>query len=353
MSPTARFLSPSEAAERLGISAKALRHYEQRGLIKPTRTGAGWRAYAPEEMARAAQIVALRKLGVSLGQVKGILGGDARSLELALASHQANLEDQVRRIVGGVEEVRRLRADLARGHAPAPEELARLFAPASERHVAFDLPWPWGGERFELRDTRSLNYIVGPLGSGKTRLARRIAEVLPAAVFLGWERTEDSHNAAQVQLEADAALKSRVERAVAWLIDEGATSSNALIALVAGLEADGPTFLVIDMLEHGLDKATQEALIAHLRCRGSSRPPIFCTTRSNAILDLDAVGLDEAIIFCPANHSPPTRVAPFQGAPGYEAVATCLTSPEVRARTEGIIAWRPAPPESAQTTAPA
>jgi hypothetical protein len=31
--------------------------------------------------------------------------------------------------------------------------------------------------------------------------------------------------------------------------------------------------------------------------------------------------------------SPPTRVAPYLGAPGYEAVATCLASPEVRART--------------------
>ena len=48
-----------------------------------------------------------------------------------------------------------------------------------------------------------------------------------------------------------------------------------------------------------------------------------------------------AIILCPANHSVPTRVAPYPGAPGYEAVATCLASPDVRARTEGIIAWRP------------
>jgi DNA-binding transcriptional MerR regulator len=349
VNPAARFLNSSEAAARLGISVKALRHYEQRGLLTPARTGAGWRAYAPDDMARAAQIVALRKLGVSLGQVKGILGGDARSLALALASHQASLEDQVRRIAEDVEKVRRLRADLGRGHAPA--ELARLLSPATDRYLSFDLPWPWGGERFELRDIRSLNYIVGPLGSGKTRLLRRIAEVLPAAVFLGWERTEDSNSAAQASLEADAALKSRVDRALAWLIDEGATSSNALMALVVGLESGAPSFLVIDMLEHGLDKATQEAVIAHLRRRGPSRPPIFCTTRSNAILDLDAVGVDEAIVLCPANHSPPTRVAPFLGAPGYEAVATCLGSPEVRARTEGVIAWRPAPSGSDSATA--
>jgi hypothetical protein len=63
---------------------------------------------------------------------------------------------------------------------------------------------------------------------------------------------------------------------------------------------------------------------------------LFLMTRSSAILDLDVIGGDEAIILCPANHSPPVRVVPCRGAPGYEAVATCLASPAVRART----AWR-------------
>jgi hypothetical protein len=35
-------------------------------------------------------------------------------------------------------------------------------------------------------------------------------------------------------------------------------------------------------------------------------------------------------------------VAPHPFAPGYEAVATCLAPPEVRARSEGVIAFRPA-----------
>jgi len=69
--------------------------------------------------------------------------------------------------------------------------------------------------------------------------------------------------------------------------------------------------------------------------------PLFLMTRSCAVLDLAALGPDEAILFCPANHSVPTRVVPYPGAPGYEAVATCLAPPEVRARTEGIIAMRP------------
>src|SRR5262249_3988225 len=69
--------------------------------------------------------------------------------------------------------------------------------------------------------------------------------------------------------------------------------------------------LVIDMLEQGLDKATQEALITRLRLRGPGAPPLFFLTRSTAILD--SVGAAEAIIFCPANHSAPIRVAPYPG----------------------------------------
>ena len=108
-----------------------------------------------------------------------------------------------------------------------------------------------------------------------------------------------------------------------------------------GSKPKGPAFLVIDMLEQGLDEPTQKALIARLRARGPEGRPLFFLTRSCAILDLSTVGADEGIILCPANHSPPMRVAPYPGAPGYDSVATCLASPEVRARTEGVIAWRP------------
>ncbi|MGK6312482.1 MerR family transcriptional regulator [Neorhizobium sp. DT-125] len=341
MTSAAHYLNASEAAGRLGISQKALRLYEQRGLVSPVRTAAGWRTYGPAEMARAAEIAALRALGLSLAQVARVLKGDPQGLAPALAAHQKRLEEEIRELSVRIETVRDLRAGLADGHPPRMQELARLVRPAAEAVAAFDLPWPWGGERFELRDIKPLNYIIGPLGSGKTRFARAIAENLPGAVFAGPGRAANDAAEARARMETDPALKARVERALGWLVEDGATLSPDLAALLVALETDPADIPVIDMIEQGLDQATQEAVIAHLRRRGSGARPIFMLTRSSAILDLAAVGPDEAIVLCPANHNPPSRVMPYPGAPGYEAVATCLAAPDVRARTEGVVAWRP------------
>jgi DNA-binding transcriptional MerR regulator len=331
---TTRLLNPSEAARQLGVSAKALRLYEERGLLAPARTAAGWRTYGPEQMARAADIVELRALGVTLGEVARILGGDARIMERALTAHESSLESRIGQLSNILRKVRRLRGKLG-------QEFASTLKHDREINVAFDLPWPWGGEHFELRDIRPLNHIVGPLGSGKTRLAMRLAEALPNAEFVGLDRLAKEVGTCRSELDADLDLKSRVERALVPIIEDGGTASNALFILLAALESEEQAIFVIDMLEEGLDAGTQEALIAHLRRRGPNAKPLFFLTRSSSILDLESVGEDEAIILCPANHGPPIRVAPYRGAKGYEAVATCLTSPEVRARTAGTIAWRP------------
>jgi hypothetical protein len=278
-------------------------------------------------MARAAEIAALRALGLSLAQVAGVLDGDRAALEPALAAHQTVLEAQIRQLGATVENVRRMRTELAGGRPPNTQALAQLLGPDS---IRFELPWPWGGETFVLDDIKPLTYIVGPLGSGKTRLAERIAQALPGAAFLGLDRAAPSGD--------DPAM----DEALTWLVEEGVTISDALRALLAGLQREEPSAIVVDMVEHGLDEATQQALIAHLRRRGPAARPLFLMTRSSAILDLAAVGAHEAIILCPANHSPPMRVAPYPGALGYEAVATCLASPQVRARTAGVVALRPA-----------
>lgn len=320
------------------MSAKALRLYEERGLLTPARNEAGWRSYGPSEMIRGSEIVALRALGLSLSQVARVLQGNADGLESALAAHQANLEVGVRQLTGTIEKLRQIRKDVTLGRTPTVEELTCLSV-YEQSCVEFELPWPGGGERFVVPIDRPLSYIVGPLGSGKTKLALCLAQEIPGAAFISLDRLQDGSAAAK--LEGDPEFKYRVDIALQWLIEDGAIASDALTSLITVFETEGPTALVVDLVEQSLEQETQQALIAHLRRRGVNGRPLYLLTRSSAILDLAAVGSDELIIFCPANHSPPTIVAPYPGAAGYEGVATCLASPDVRARTQGVIAWRP------------
>ena len=328
---TVPFLRPSQAARRHGLSAKALRLYEARGLVSPGRTPAGWRAYGPDDMARVAEIASLRSLGLSLKQVAGVLGGDTRDLEAALAGHQGKLESQARALARQVEKVSEMRAGLIQGLAPSREVFADLIRnrPQSGLRVDLTLPWPWDGEAFSLVDVRALNFIIGPLGSGKTRLAKSLAQAIPGAIYLDMDRSRPDPS----ELASDPAWDGRIRAGLDWLIDDGATSSDALTALVAALEKGQPAAIVVDMVEEGLDHHSQEAVIAWLRRRAPSQTPLFLMTRSNAILDLAAMGADETLIYCPPNHSPPFQVAPIPGAYGYESVAACLGSPAVRARS--------------------
>jgi DNA-binding transcriptional MerR regulator len=81
-----RFYSPIETAKRLGITTKTLRYYEARGLIRPLRASNGWRTYGPIQMAQLHQVLALKRLGLSLERIaelmKGQLGGIAAVLDI-------------------------------------------------------------------------------------------------------------------------------------------------------------------------------------------------------------------------------------------------------------------------------
>ena len=338
MNPSLRSFTPAQAGAALGVSAKALRLYEQHGLLTPGRTRAGWRAYDAAAMARATEIVALRGLGLSLMQVARVLDGQPRDLDAALKAHEVRLSDAGRQTAAALERVRSLRADLAQGRTPTPATMAQAVAGHAALTVGFALPWPWNGEWFALRDIPRLSFITGPLGSGKTRFAQSLAAALPNALFLGLERLRDP--AVAQCLAKDADLAKRVERRLVWLVEEGAERSDALTSLVVALEAATPAVLVIDMVEEELSAATQAALMAHLRLQGSGKRALVLMTRSSAILDLDALEPAEAVILCPANHSVPLVAAPYPGGQGYEAVATCVASPEVRARSAGVVAMR-------------
>jgi MerR family transcriptional regulator, copper efflux regulator len=59
----------SELAQRTGISAHRLRHYEELGLLRAERTGAGYREF-PDHVVREVVFIAMsRDLGFSLKEI--------------------------------------------------------------------------------------------------------------------------------------------------------------------------------------------------------------------------------------------------------------------------------------------
>jgi len=73
----ARYLRIGELAKRSGVSAKALRLYEQRGLIRPsTHSAAGYRLYGPEVLQRLIRVLVLKRSGFSLAEISRLLGRD-------------------------------------------------------------------------------------------------------------------------------------------------------------------------------------------------------------------------------------------------------------------------------------
>jgi DNA-binding transcriptional MerR regulator len=89
-------------ANLAGVTVRTLHHYDRLGLLKPRRrTDAGYRLYEDRDLERLEQIVALKFLGLSLGQIADLLNRsllDSGSITEALAL-QSRLLLQKRRML--------------------------------------------------------------------------------------------------------------------------------------------------------------------------------------------------------------------------------------------------------------
>lgn len=104
-------LTIGEAADAVGATPRALRYYEEIGLLTPSRPNGWVRAYDAADVRIARDIVELRKLGVAMKDIAIFLDNrpadaasrarlvDALSLRLrSIARQQAFLQTAIRRL---------------------------------------------------------------------------------------------------------------------------------------------------------------------------------------------------------------------------------------------------------------
>lgn len=118
-----------ELARELGVTTKALRFYEERGLLpRPARVANGYREFGADDVARLRVLIGLRRLDVPLAEAAELanLCADgqcdrvAEGVRSAIAARRAQIAHRSAELAGLDAELTRLDAALAGGAAPRP-----------------------------------------------------------------------------------------------------------------------------------------------------------------------------------------------------------------------------------------
>jgi DNA-binding transcriptional MerR regulator len=89
-------LDIAEVVRRTGLTSRALRFYEARGLVKPLRTHSGRRLYGAGELERLTQIQALKRAGLTLAQIQRLTAHKALDLPRLIDAQLEVIEAQAR-----------------------------------------------------------------------------------------------------------------------------------------------------------------------------------------------------------------------------------------------------------------
>ncbi len=98
--------SIQELAKASGTTSRTLRHYDEIGLLPPTRIGGnGYRYYDEAALLRLQRILLLRELGLGLPMIADVLHGQQDTVS-ALSVHLRFLEEERNRIGRQIESVK-------------------------------------------------------------------------------------------------------------------------------------------------------------------------------------------------------------------------------------------------------
>jgi MerR family transcriptional regulator, thiopeptide resistance regulator len=154
-----RWRSIGELARATGVTVRALRHYDDIGLLRASgRTASGHRRYAPGDVRRLYRLRALRALGMPLEEIKGVLAtspDDLARMRGLLTAQLADLTAQADRIRQLIGQISGLLERLDAGSMPNPDQfmttlemisvLENYFTPEQREELARRREGPWPG----------------------------------------------------------------------------------------------------------------------------------------------------------------------------------------------------------------
>ena len=121
---TAPLLKIGEVCDRVGLSLRTVRYYEEVGLFAPTgRSPGGFRLYSEADVQRLRTLKGMKPFGLSLSEIRELMalldlaqedGADPGDAPARLRGYTARAEDRVRQLEAHMAEVQRLRERILR-----------------------------------------------------------------------------------------------------------------------------------------------------------------------------------------------------------------------------------------------
>jgi len=126
MNDSIPFMTAADCARQIGITVKALRVYEDHGLLSPPRSEKNWRLYGAREISQLNEILTLKAMGFSLSRITKLLSGHETTTDDMLALQQSYLTEHRKRLDDSLGLVTALREKTARGEVLSVSDLVNL-----------------------------------------------------------------------------------------------------------------------------------------------------------------------------------------------------------------------------------
>ncbi|WP_309709188.1 MerR family transcriptional regulator [Pseudolysinimonas sp.] len=141
--------SIQEIAKLAGTTSRTLRHYDETGLVPPSRVGAnGYRYYDADALVRLQRVLLLRELGLGIPAIVQVLEGQ-RDDGHALALHLTWLREEQRRLDRQIASVETTIKTLNGGEKPMAENMFDGFDHTQYRD---EVEERWGRDAFTSSD---------------------------------------------------------------------------------------------------------------------------------------------------------------------------------------------------------
>ncbi|WP_159847652.1 MerR family transcriptional regulator [Nocardia sp. CY41] len=119
-----------QVSARLGVTVRALHHWDEIGLARPSlRTAAGYRLYTADDLERLQRIVVYREIGLGLEDIRAILGDPTADVPGALRAQRTLIDERIDRLQQLGAGVDRMIDAHERGLLLSVQQQAAIFGP--------------------------------------------------------------------------------------------------------------------------------------------------------------------------------------------------------------------------------